>query len=583
MKIPTIPTVQTGLTRNTGAQPLNARLSGDAMAAPGRALAQMGQTVTDISLNWLDKELKMRRASEVAAAKKHLKQKAEEAAAVLSAIPDAKKANDAFQLQMKQELQLLNAGGVDGVSFSDRVSKRTFGAEASTIIGNTGLALRKGARKLMAAESVSRALRGADDTARLLASATTEPERQRLRHGLVQTFQQLADIGHIDAKDQYKYEKQYLNKAAVIQVEQQLNASVIAKDEAGALTVLKNIQDPKMFKDLTANSRQDLAERATRLADSIERQNNSREAKKQASNKRARTEKEDSTFAQTASDITKMNLVNAQPTTQDNVVEKFATTQINVQQVNDLLANNEIRFEQHQRLIALLNESGNPAVTDGLYLNDVRKQMRAVAYDDAGDKRARLQNIVKNTADQIGIKISQEDYLRVENRIPQLLAQTPEARQANTFADVIARFADSNDLLSSILPGAKQKAALIEAQFEAMVEDGMLPREAFNIAINSLLENEKVQLRQIPAFLHGTNKNEFQTWTIEDVDAQLAETNNKFQGRANTWVFERLKIRMLRAYIERKNAANDAANNAEKNAGNDAASSPDDYVETNKR
>lgn len=217
--------------------------------------------------------------------------------------------------------------------------------------------------------------------------------------------------------------------------------------------------------------------------------------------------------------------------------------QINVQQVNDLLADNKIRFEQHQRLIALLNQSGNPAVTDGLYLSAIRKEMRAVANDDAGDKRKRLNDIAAKAAKQIGLKISQDDYLRVENRIPQLLAQTPEARQANIYSKVIAQFADANDILSKILPGAKQKAALIEAQFEAMVEDGMLPREAFNIAITSLVENEKVNLRQIPKFLNGTNKKPFEQWTIEDVDAQVTETNTKFKGKASTWAFERLKIK----------------------------------------
>ncbi len=569
MKIPTIPTVETGLTRKTGAQPLNARLSGDAMAAPGRAMAQLGQTVTDVSLNWLDKELKMRRAGEVAAAKKHLSRKAEEAAFALRAIPDAKKANDAFQLVMKQELQLLNAGGVGGISFSDRVSKRTFSIEASSIISNQGLTLRKNARQLMAAEAVSSTLRDADDTARSLASAATEPERQRLRDDLVKAFQGLADIGHIDAKDQYKYEKQYLNKAAVLQVEQQLNAAVINKDEAGALTVLQNIQNPKMFTDLTANSRQDLAERATRLADSIESQNNSDEAKTQVNNRRIRTDNENSTFAATASAITKMNLATSQSPASPDVVEGEAVPQINVQQVNDLLADNKIRFEQHQRLIALLNQSGNPAVTDGLYLNDIRKQMRAVANDDAGDKRKRLNDIVGKAAKQIGLKISQEDYVRVENRVPQLLAQTPEARQAETYAGVIAQFADSNDILSTILPGAKQKAALIEATFESMVEDGMLPREAFNIAIDSLLKNEKVQLAQIPAFLHGTNKKPFNKWTIEDVDAQLVETNEKFKGKVNTWAFERLKIKMLRGYIERTSAAKQSAEDADKTGKSD--------------
>ena len=563
MKIPTISTVDKGLTRKTGAQPMNVRLSGDAMAAPGRAVAQLGQTVTNAGLNWLDKELKMRRATEVAAAKKHITKKAEEAAFSLRAVPDATKANALFQSMMKKEMQLINAGGVAGLTMSDRVAQRSFGAESATIISNTGLKLRQGARKLQAAEFVSTTLRNADNIVDRLSSATNPMDRKTLTDELTKSFQLLKNIGHIDAKQQYKYEKQYLNRADVLQVEKNLNFAVQPKNEDAALQVLQNIQDRKKYPHLTAQSRQDLVERATGIVNSIERTNNSDEVKTQANNRRVRIERENSTFAETASAINKMNLANSQPSTEDNVVEKAATPQINVQQVNDLLADNKIRFEQHQRLIALLNQSGNPAVTDGLYLNAIRKEMRAVANDDAGDKRKRLYDIAAKAAKQIGLKISQDDYLRVENRIPQLLAQTPEARQANIYSKVIAQFADANDILSKILPGAKQKAALIEAQFEAMVEDGMLPREAFNIAITSLVENEKVNLRQIPKFLNGTNKKPFEQWTIEDVDAQVTETNTKFKGKASTWAFERLKIKMLRMYIENKSKAQDAAKSAD--------------------
>ena len=563
MKLPTISTVDQGLTRKTGAQPMNVRLSGDAMAAPGRAVAQLGQTVTNAGLNWRDKELKMRRATEVAAAKKHITKKAEEAAFSLRAVPDATKANALFQSMMKKEMQLINAGGVDGLTLSDRVAKRSFGAESATIISNTGLKLRQGARKLQAAEFVSTTLRNADNIVDRLSSATNPMDRKTLTDELTKSFQLLKNIGHIDAKQQYKYEKQYLNRADVLQVEKNLNFAVQTKNEDAALQVLQNIQDRKKYPHLTAQSRQDLVERATGIVNSIERTNNSDEVKTQANNRRVRIERENSTFAETASAINKMNLANSQPATADNVVDKAATPQINVQQVNDLLADNKIRFEQHQRLIALLNQSGNPAVTDGLYLNAIRKEMRAVANDDAGDKRKRLNDIAAKAAKQIGLKISQDDYLRVENRIPQLLAQTPEARQANIYSKVIAQFADANDILSKILPGAKQKAALIEAQFEAMVEDGMLPREAFNIAITSLVENEKVNLRQIPKFLNGTNKKPFEQWTIEDVDAQVTETNTKFKGKASTWAFERLKIKMLRMYIENKSKAQDAAKSAD--------------------
>ena len=576
MKIPTIPTVESGLTRQSGAQPMNARLSGDALAAPGQALAQMGQTVTAVGLNWLDKELTMRRASEVAAAKKHLSRKAEEAAFALSAIPDAKKANDAFQLLMKQELQLLNAGGVDGISFSDRVAKRTFGTEASTIIGNQGLQLRKGARQLMAAEAVSSTLRDADDTARKLASATSEPERQQLRTDLVKAFKGLVDIGHIDAKDQYKYEKQYLNKSAVLQVEQQLNAAVINKDEAGALTVLQNIQNPKMFKDLTANSRQDLAERATRLADSIERQNNSDEARQQAETKRQRIEDENTLFANTLTAIREQRA--RVPSADDDIVDKVAAgPEITGDFITKLLGDSKIRPEQHDKLLAALEQTGDPLVFDGNFANQIWKDLRNIANDEQGDKKIRIQKVLNKANDQVGIKISNQDFIAMDNRATQLLSNTPQAKQAQIYGKVIGQFADSNDILSTILPGAKNKAVLIESSFEALIADGVTPKKAFEDSISALLENEKINLRALPTFLFQVSEKPFNEWTNEDLDRQAEETNTKFKGKANTWVIQRLQIKMLRQYIENRNAAAEAAENAKDND----TSSSDEYKEEN--
>jgi hypothetical protein len=476
---------------------------------------------------------------------------------------------------MKQELQLLNAGGVDGISFSDRVAKRTFGTEASTIIGNQGLQLRKGARQLMAAEAVSSTLRDADDTARKLASATSEPQRQQLRTDLVKAFKGLVDIGHIDAKDQYKYEKQYLNKAAVLQVEQQLNAAVINKDEAGALTVLQNIQNPKMFKDLTANSRQDLAERATRLADSIERQNNSDEARQQAENSRKRNEDENTLYATTLTAIRKQRA--APPP--DDIVDQIATgPKITGDFITKLLGDSKIRPEQHDKLLAALEQTGDPLVFDGNFANQIWKDLRNIANDEQGDKKIRIQKVLNKANDQVGIKISNQDFIAMDNRATQLLSNTPQAKQAQIYGKVIGQFADSNDILSTILPGAKNKAVLIESSFEALIADGVTPKKAFEDSISALLENEKINLRALPTFLFQVSEKPFNEWTNEDLDKQAEETNTKFKGKANTWVIQRLQIKMLRQYIENRNAATDAAESAKDND----TSSGSEYEDANK-
>ena len=241
-----------------------------------------------------------------------------------------------------------------------------------------------------------------------------------------------------------------------------------------------------------------------------------------------------------------------------------------------MLENNEIRYEHYVTLKRQLEGAAEPLVTDGHYINDIRKQMRAIANDETGNKRQRMLTVTNKAAKQIGLKISQQDYTVIDNRATQLLANTPQARQAKIYSRVINQFADADDILSKILPGAHERAALIAAQFESMIEDGMLPVDAFNLSIAALVNNEQISLRKIPPFLHGTNKKTFDKWTEDDVNAQLEETNKKFKGKASTWAFERLKIRMLRAYIEKKTAAAAAAENAKKDA-NDETSSTTDY------
>lgn len=172
----------------------------------------------------------------------------------------------------------------------------------------------------------------------------------------------------------------------MLQVEQQLNAAVINKDEAGALTVLQNIQNPKMFKDLTANSRQDLAERATRLADSIERQNNSDEARQQAETKRQRTENENTLFATTLTAIRKQRA--RVPSADDDIVDKVAAVpEITGDSITKLLGDSKIRPEQHDKLLAALEQTGDPLVFDGNFANQIWKDLRNIANDEQGDKK----------------------------------------------------------------------------------------------------------------------------------------------------------------------------------------------------
>ncbi len=85
-------------------------------------------------------------------------------------------------------------------------------------------------------------------------------------------------------------------------------------------------------------------------------------------------------------------------------------------------------------------------------------------------------------------------------------------------------------------------------------------------------------MRALPTFLFQVSEKPFNEWTNEDLDKQAEETNTKFKGKANTWVIQRLQIKMLRQYIENRNAATEAAENAKDND----TSSGSEYEDANK-
>lgn len=127
MKIPQVYRAQTLMTEDSGARPFRSQLSSSAMEAPGQAVAAGGKELQSNMLSLLDKEVKIRRASNQLAAENEFKSKMYSHEIAASSMDDPEKARayiDREAAKLRQNMKMLTT------SF-DSVTKRRVDASLS--------------------------------------------------------------------------------------------------------------------------------------------------------------------------------------------------------------------------------------------------------------------------------------------------------------------------------------------------------------------------------------------------------------------------------------------------------------------
>jgi hypothetical protein len=128
--------------------------------------------------------------------------------------------------------------------------------------------------------------------------------------------------------------------------------------------------------------------------------------------------------------------------------------------------------------------------------------------------------------------------------------------------------AEPGGVLDQILPGAKEKAAVIQAQFEADIEDGVAVPQAFRAAVDALQKSQRANLRSMAAPRLGeASSKPMDEWTMEDVRQSRQATKTQFKGKPSSLALELFKLRVLENYINKKadaDRANEEADDFEK-------------------
>jgi len=534
MKISKIEQPQTGFVAGSGARPLSARLNASAMAAPGQAVAQLGNTISNIGQQWLEKEVAIRNQAEVSKAKSHMSSAVETAREMVKTIPDPLEAERVFNRYVTSERQRVDKGGIEGLSFTTGSGKRTWRAETSAIIANGAKNVRTTARALMAETAVTDSYRTLDKIAVEMSTASTASDRARLESEVRKEAMNLKLMGHIGPKDEFNLVKKYLGKADVLQVEAQLLQAEKEDNPEAAENVFSAIQSPESYPNLEPEDRQNLSERSLRLANRLESKALATDDRKQRKAKTQLEERQNKRYRTYAAQIQKYRLNSGN--------ERPSLTAI-----QDDFATGEISDKQRTTLERMLQSSDDPIIVDNIELNNFFKEIRAA------NSESDLNAIVDRAYGQVGLTQTLDTAERIENRARSQIARTPQAQQEKIFGSVLDQVAQSGGILDSILPGAKEKAAVIRAQFEADIDDGVAVPQAFRNAVDALQQGQRTNLRSlVPPRLGAAKDKPMTEWTVEDVKESRTETKRAFQGKASSLALELFKLRILENYITTK-------------------------------
>lgn len=542
MKITKIEQAQGGFVAGSGARPLSSRLDPGAMAAPGAALAQLGNTISDTGQAWLEKEIAIRNQQEVAKAKSHMSTVVDNAREAVKMIPDPRVAEYEFNRIVTAEQQRVKKGGVEGLSFTTGSGRRSWQAETSTLIANGAKNVRTTARTLMADTAVADAYRKLDQLADDRANAQNQADKQYLENDMRMLVGNLEAIGHVDPKQAFTLTKSYLSKSDTLLIEKQLLEAERTNDPDMAEKVFSAIQDPEQYKNLEGEARQDLSERALGLADRLERKRLADDDRQERRNKTQIEKTQRDTFRTLASQIAKH---------QQDPEEPLPS----LLQILDAFAANDLSPSGFEKIRELLQSSGDPIIVDKVLVGEFFKEIRNA------ESEAQLEEIEDRAYNYLNKKLDLDAVERIRNRISEAKSNTPQARQAKIFGDLLESVSQAGGILDSILPGAKEKAAVIEAQFEADIADGVPVTQAFRSAVDALQKGQVANLRSLaPPRLGAASGKPLDQWTVEDVRQSREVTKTDFSGKASTLALELFKLRVLENYITNKPSADDISN-----------------------
>jgi len=227
------------------------------------------------------------------------------------------------------------------------------------------------------------------------------------------------------------------------------------------------------------------------------------------------------------------------------------------------LETKDITESQKNTLLTFLERKG-AIVTDRPYVASLVEKIRK------SDSKAEIEKVYTEALTNLK-RLNYTDIEFLRNIAQQYNANTPRMKRAKIFGKLLEGYIKPSGILDKILPGASQRASLVEARFDLAILVGAEPRDAFNEAIESFNTDHQVNLREIPLprFLPSypgegigdmdiVNR-DLSTWTLSDVQQSREKTKKNYKGRVDLLASELFSLEMIEKYIAQRTAAKNEA------------------------
>ena len=216
------------------------------------------------------------------------------------------------------------------------------------------------------------------------------------------------------------------------------------------------------------------------------------------------------------------------------------------------LEKNEIDYDQYLDLVGDLIDkdpvADDPDAVKGLF-SDIRNAETPTA----------LKAIITKAEGMLGSKgkLTLGTFETIERKALAAMSGTKSEKIKARYSSALNKIVSSADWLDKILPGAKDRAALIVLDFEARIngEDPEDPADAFRNALDAFRTRGRVQLNAIPKPQFGpmsetgTGMKPLGEWTLDDVMDAKEQTRNRFQGKPSVLATQMIMLNALQQYV----------------------------------
>lgn len=224
------------------------------------------------------------------------------------------------------------------------------------------------------------------------------------------------------------------------------------------------------------------------------------------------------------------------------------------------LEKNEIDYDQYLDLVGDLIDK-DPVADDPDAVKELFSDIRNA------ETPAALKAIITKAEGMLGSKgdLTLGTFETIERKALAAMSGTKSEKIKARYSSALNKIVSSADWLDKILPGAKDRAALIVLDFEARIngENPEDPADAFRRALDAFRTRGRVQLNAIPKPQFGpmsetgTGMKPLGEWTLEDVMQAKAQTRMRFQGKPSVLATQMIMLNALQQYVRQNQTEGD--------------------------